>query len=74
MHFQRFANPSIEICFLFRMPHNDGNGTEFKHIVRSVCHIMLDTERNLEYIYKFNIRIFTMYIYIFSICYMHNLI
>ena len=60
MHFQRFANPSIEKCFLFRMSHNVGNGTEFKHIVRSVCHIMLDTERNLEYIHIFDIRIFNM--------------
>ena len=33
------------------MSHNVGNGTEFKHTVRSICHIMLDTERNLEYIY-----------------------
>ena len=60
MNFQRFANPRIEKCFWFRMSHNVGNGTEFKHIVRSVCHIMLDTEQNLEYIFKYDMHIFNV--------------
>ena len=67
MNFQHFVNPSIEKCFWFRMSHNVGNETEFKHIVRFVCHIMLDTEQNLEYIY-------INMIFVFSMCYMHNLI
>ena len=42
------------------MSHNVGNEAEFKHIVRSVCHIMLDMKQNLEYIYKYEIIIFNM--------------
>ena len=61
MHFQRFANPSIEKCFLFRMSYNVGNGTEFKHIVHFVCHIMLATEQNLEYIYMVNNNIYGLF-------------